>query len=540
MTESENTATHYFEEVDALVVGAGFSGMYMLHSLLALDLNVIVVDEANGVGGTWYWNRYPGARCDVESMEYSYSFSSELQQEWNWKDRYSTQTQILEYANHVADRFNLRKHIRFNSRLNSARYDEENNRWSIVTSNGITYSARFLIMATGTLSSINRPTFEGLDDFTGEWYMTGKWPHEPVSFSGKRVGIIGTGSSAVQTIPIIAKEARHLTVFQRTANYSIPASNRPLEEEEVREIKANYDSVRSRAKKNPTGIASRSMQDISAMEVSEEERNREYEKRWNDGGTNFMVAYNDIGVNAESNETAAEFVRSKIREIVKDQNTASLLSPTNAIGCKRLCADTNYYSAFNRSNVELIDVNETPIQRITKNGIETSSKAYDLDAIVFAIGFDAMTGALLAMDIVGRSQTHLRDKWSDGPSSFLGLCIEGFPNMFTITWPGSPSVLSNMMTSIEQHVEWIRDCIEYMTKEDKIEIEAQIDAERQWMDHVEDIASNTLRYSCNSWYLGDNVPGKKRVFMPYAGGIPKYRAFCDAVADSEYKDFSIK
>ncbi len=525
------------EDLDAVIIGAGFAGMYMLYRLRNLGLNVLAVDEATGVGGTWYWNRYPGARCDVESIEYSYSFSDELQQEWNWPDKFSVQPEILKYANHVADRFDLRPLIRFNSRVESVKYDDERSLWNVTTVQGDLYRAKYCIMATGTLSSVNEPKFEGVHSFKGEWYVTGRWPHESVDFSEKSVGIIGTGSSAVQAIPVIAKQARHLTVFQRTANYSIPARNRPLEEEEVVAAKGMYESIRKKARTSRAGIASTVIGEEGVMDVSEEERLEELEKRWAEGGTNFLAAYSDVGTNEESNEIIANFVRDKIREVVNDSETAELLAPTNTIGCKRLCADTDYYETYNRDNVTLLDVNKDPINRIVENGVQTKNKTHKFDVIIYAIGFDAMTGALLAMDIQGKSEVSLRDKWSDGPRTYLGLTSAGFPNMFTITGPGSPSVLSNMMTSIEQHVEWIADCIEHMEANFYNTIEPHEESENDWMDHIEEIASDTLRYSCNSWYVGANIPGKRRIFMPYAGGVDKYAEKCDEIVAAGYEGF---
>ena len=524
--------------VDVLIIGAGFAGMYMLHKLRANGMSVLVLEEANGVGGTWYWNRYPGARCDVESMEYSYSFSEDLQQEWEWSYRFSTQPEILEYANHVANRFDLKKDIRLDSRVQSMAYCDDD-KWSVKTVSGASYKSKYCVMATGTLSSVNEPKFTGINSFNGDSYVTGRWPQEPVDFTGKKVGIIGTGSSAVQAIPVIASEAEHLTVFQRTANYSIPARNRPLNTEEVSKIKLNYSSIRDKARNNRAGIASMEFGQESALDVEEYERRSEYEHRWEEGGTNFLSAYNDIGLDFDANKTASDFVKSKIHEVVKDAEMAKLLSPDNAIGCKRLCADTNYYETYNRGNVSLVDVNITPIERIVDKGVKTSEEVYEFDIIIFAIGFDAMTGALLAIDIKGRNGVNLKQKWSEGPRTFLGLCTEGFPNMFMITGPGSPSVLSNMMTSIEQHVDWVSDCMSYMTNNHWGVIEANLDSENQWMDHVEDVAAGTLRYSCNSWYVGANIPGKNRVFLPYAGGLPQYTETCNQVANNGYEGFSI-
>ena len=524
---------------DAVIVGSGFAGMYMLHKFNGLGLRSVVLEEASDVGGTWYWNRYPGARCDVESMEYSYSFSEELQQEWEWSYRYSTQPEILQYAGHVADRFSLRKHIRFNSRVKSAKYDEVASTWSIRTVDGDIYRGKYCIMATGTLSSVNTPKFEGLSDFQGEWYVTGRWPHEGVDFKNKNVGIIGTGSSAVQSIPVIAEDAASLTVFQRTANYSIPAHNRPLESEEVLEIKQNYSDIRARAKKNRAGIAGMEVGTEKAMDVDEEVRKSEYQRRWENEGTGFTAAYIDIGTDLMANETAASFVKEKIKEVVKDPIKAELLSPTNTIGCKRLCIDTNYFETYNNDHVHIVDVNKTPIKGLTRNGIETTEREYNFDIVVFAIGFDAMTGALLSIDIRGKDDVSLKEKWSEGPRTYLGLASEGFPNMFTITGPGSPSVLSNMMTSIEQHVDWIAGFVSHIEDRDKTTVEANKDDEDSWMDHVAEVADGTLRYSCNSWYVGANIPGKKRIFLPYAGGLPQYSDICDKVAAEGYSGFTI-
>ena len=526
-------------KLDVLIVGAGFGGMYMLFKLRELGLKALIVEAGKGVGGTWYWNRYPGARCDVESIEYSYSFSEELQQEWNWSSRYSTQGEILKYANHVADRFDLRKDIKFNQRVVSSVFKEDLNKWYISTSSGDNYLAQYCIMATGTLSSVKEISFNGLDSYKGDWYVTGNWPHQKIDFAGKKVGIIGTGSSAVQAIPVIAKDAKHLTVFQRTANYSIPAKNRKLTDQEVKKVKSNYSSIRDEAKNARAGIASTVYGTKNVFDVSDEERNREFQKKWDYGGTDFNSAFMDIGFDERANDEAANFVRSKIKEIVKAPATAELLSPKTTIACKRLCADTDYFETYNKSNVDLIDINKTPIESLTANGLITSKDQFSFDIIIFATGFDAMTGALTSIDIIGKNGVNLADKWKEGPKSYLGLCIEGFPNMFTITGPGSPSVLGNMMVAIEQHVEWIIDCIKHMNANDKKEIEAELTAENEWMDLVEIIASSTLRDTCNSWYVGANVPGKKRVFMPYAGGYQTYREKCDEIAKTNYEGFKI-
>ncbi len=440
--------------LDAVIVGAGFAGMYMLHRLRGAGLSARVLEAGSGVGGTWYWNRYPGARCDVESVQYSYQFDDALQQEWEWTERYAAQPEILRYANHVADRFDLRRDIEFSTRVKSAVFDEPSARWMVETDTGKRLSARFCIMATGCLSSPNLPEFKGRDSFKGERYHTGTWPHEEVDFTGKRVAVIGTGSSSVQSIPIIAAQASRLTVFQRTPNYSVPAHNAPLDPEYVRGVKASYPALRARAKQTMTGIDF-DYSDKAALETPHEERVREFERRWQHGGLWFLGSYKDLMVEQEANVTAADFVRAKIRDKVRDPKVAELLAPRNTIGCKRMCVDIGYYETFNRPNVELIDVSEEPIEAITPTGVRAHGREHEVDAIVFATGFDAMTGALDKIDIRGRGGLPLRQKWKEGPRAYLGLAVSGFPNMFTITGPGSPSVLTNMLPTIEQHVEWI-------------------------------------------------------------------------------------
>jgi cyclohexanone monooxygenase len=523
-------------DFDAVIVGAGFAGLYMLHRLRGMGFRARVFEAGSGVGGTWYWNRYPGARCDVESMQYSYQFSDELQQEWEWTERYAAQPEILRYANHVADRFNLRRDIQLNTRVKAATFDEEEECWVIETSDGARASARFCIMATGCLSSPNLPKFEGINRFEGERYHTGYWPHEAVDFTGKRVAIIGTGSSAVQSIPIIAKQAKHLFVFQRTPNYVVPAQNAPLDPEYVRAIKAGYAELRARAKETMTGIDF-DYSDQAALETPPEQRNREYERRWQHGGLWFLGAYKDLMVDQAANDTAAEFVRAKIREKVRDPAVAEALSPKNTIGCKRLCVDIGYFETFNQPNVTLVDVSQSPIEQITRQGIRANGEEYKVDAIVFATGFDAMTGALLKIDIRGRGGQTLKEKWSEGPRTYLGVAMAGFPNLFTITGPGSPSVLTNMLPTIEQHVEWVADILAHMRAHHLGLAEPSVEAEEDWGAHADEVAGRTLRYTCNSWYLGVNIPGKPRVFMPYIGGFPKYVQKCNEVAANGYDGF---
>jgi cyclohexanone monooxygenase len=524
------------QELDAVVVGAGFAGLYMLHRLRGLGLSVRVFEAGDGIGGTWYWNRYPGARCDIESLEYSYQFSDELQQEWEWSERYATQPEILRYLEHVADRFDLRRDIELGTRVVAARFDETPARWIVQTGKG-TVSARYCIMATGCLSSTNVPDLPGMDRFTGATHHTGRWPHAGVDFTGKRVGVVGTGSSAIQSIPLIAEQAAHLFVFQRTPNYSVPAHNRPLDPEEVRRVKSEYAAFRRRNAQQPFG-ANFPPNEYGALQVDAEERARAYEARWQQGGLGFITAFNDLALDRASNETAAAFVRDKIRDIVRDPVVAEKLTPKQVIGCKRLCVDTGYYATFNRPNVTLVDVAEAPIEEILPTGLRTAHEAYELDCIVFATGFDAMTGAVLAIDIRGEGGLPLRQKWSAGPRTYLGIGTAGFPNLFLITGPGSPSVLSNMVPSIEQHVNWITDCIAWLREHGKRQIDATRDAEDAWVAHVNEVAQTTLYPSCNSWYLGANVPGKPRVFMPYLG-FPPYVEKCNEVAAKGYEGFTV-
>ena len=534
MQEIEYRMNQNNEELDVIIVGAGFSGLYMLYKMRKMNLKALIIERASDAGGTWFWNRYPGARCDIESIEYSYSFSDELQQEWNWSNRYSDQSEILEYINYVVKKFNLKENIVFNTSVKSATFDENLKNW-VVETDSKSYSSKFCVMATGTLSSIKQPNFDGLENFKGDWYVTGEWPHEKLDFTSKKVAIIGTGSSAVQSIPVIAEEAKNLTVFQRSPNYTIPANNRPLTEKELSNAKSSYDQIREKAKYTRAGIGYNQFEERKLLDLSSEEIKKELNNRWKIGGQEiFTAGFTDVGVNVEANKIVADFVKSKIKEIVKDPNVAELLSPEDAIGCKRLCADTNYFETYNRENVELIDLNSNPINSITENGILTKNKEFKFDTIIFATGFDAMTGALQAIDITGKNGKKLKQVWKDGPKSFLGLLINGFPNLFTVTGPGSPSVLTNMMVAIEQHVEWISDCINFLSKSNLNEVEADELFQIEWMDHIEEVAKNTLRYTCNSWYVGANVPGKKRVFMPYAGGFGKYREKCDEIAENNY------
>ncbi|MSQ20636.1 MAG: NAD(P)/FAD-dependent oxidoreductase [Betaproteobacteria bacterium] len=524
--------------LDVVVVGAGFGGIYALYRLRQIGLKVRVFEAGSGVGGTWYWNRYPGARCDVESMQYSYQFSPELEQEWDWTEKYATQPEILRYANHVVDRFDLRRDIQFDTRVTAAHFDEQSNRWQVRTDKGDQVSAKFCLMATGCLSATNVPNINGLDSFKGSVYHTGQWPHEPVDFTGQRVAIIGTGSSAVQSIPIIAQQAKHLYVYQRTPNYAVPARNAPLAPEVKKAIKADYAGLRKRALEMPAGFAFE-FNPNSALEATPEERQREYEKRWTAGGLPFMGSFGDLLFNHEANATAAEFVRGKIHELVHDRAVADRLAPKTILGCKRLCVDSGYYETFNRPNVTLIDISGEPIEAITPAGVKVGGNETVVDALILATGFDAMTGTLLRIDIRGKDGLSLNEKWRAGPRTMLGLMTAGFPNLFTITGPGSPSVLAMMILAVEQHVNWVADCVAYMRKRGLARIEPTLDAEDKWVSHVNEVAAPNLRSTCSSWYVGANVPGKPCVFMPYIGGFPLYVRKCDEVVAKGYEGFSV-
>jgi len=527
--------------VDVAVIGAGFSGLYMLHKLRALGLTARVYEAGAGVGGTWYWNRYPGARVDIESQEYSYSFSEELENDWQWSERYAAQPELLRYLNHVAERFDLMRDIQLNTRVTAAIFDEKTDHWALATEHGERIVARFCVMATGCLSVTNDPNFPGQDSFKGETYHTGRWPHEGVDFTGKRVGVIGTGSSAIQSIPQIAKQADHVWVFQRTPNYSVPAHNGPLDPEVMKAWRANRAENRRLQRVSSGGFLSADPSERLALDVPEDERKRAFDDRWGRGGFSIGAAFADLSVDPQANATAAAYVAEKIKSIVKDQAVAETLTPKSyPFGTKRLCVDTGYYETFNRPNVTLVDVRAAPIETITPSGLRTSQEDYALDAIIFAIGFDAMTGALGRIDIRGRGGLALKDAWAEGPRTYLGLMVAGFPNLFTITGPGSPSVLSNMVVSIEQHVEWITDCIGYMSDHQLHVMEATPDAQDAWVSHVNEVADLTLYPQANSWYLGANVPGKPRVFMPYIGGVGAYREKCEQVAANGYEGFVLR
>ncbi len=530
-----NQARHF----DTIIVGAGFAGLYMLHRLREMGHHAIVLEKGSGVGGTWYWNRYPGARCDIASMEYSYQFDHELQQEWNWSEKYSPQPEILRYANHVADRFDLRPYIQFDSTVVAAVFDDDTNQWSVTTEDktGVPSiaSSTYLISATGCLSSPNKPQIKGTDQFGGRIYHTGEWPHEPVDFGNLNVAVIGTGSSAIQAIPVIAKQAANLTVFQRTANYAVPARNSELSVKQRNQIKADYPALREKAASTRNGHLTEPNSQ-SAMAVSEHERMEQFETRWSNGGLAFMGSFNDLTINEASNQTAADFVRNKIRETVDDPITAQQLLPSTMIGCKRLCVDSGYYETYNRPNVALVDINETPIESVEPNGIKIKGEVIELDAIVFATGYDAMTGSLIKLNVAGRNGVTLTERWRAGPETYMGIAMHEFPNFFTITGPGSPSVLTNMLPTIEQHVNLLSKLLLHAKQIKKTRIEAKLDAQTAWVQHVNAIASKTIYPGCNSWYLGANVPGKPRVFMPYVG-FPDYVKRCEEMVAANFQGF---
>jgi cyclohexanone monooxygenase len=529
-------------EVDAVVIGAGFAGMYMNYRLRdQMGLDVQVFEAGDDVGGTWYWNRYPGARCDSESYIYCYSFDKDLMQDWEWSGKYPEQPEILRYLNHVADRFDIRRNIKFETRVTAAHWDDASARWTVTTDQGDEVTARYLVTAVGCLSSGQVPNIPGIDSFEGDWYHTGAWPHEGVDFTGKRVGVIGTGSSGVQSIPVIAQQAGHLTVFQRTPQYAVPARHGTVDKAFLDDVKTRYDDIYEQCRWS-LGGQPYTLQDRSALSVSDEEREAIYEAGWQEGGFKFILStFNDISVDRRANDTASEFIRNKIRSIVRDPEVAEKLVPRDhPFTSKRALIDTNYFDTYNRDNVTLVDIRHAPIQEITPTGIRTEDGEYELDIIVFATGFDAMTGTFNKMDIEGREGRKLKEKWEHGPQTYLGVSTAGFPNLFMITGPGSPSVLSNMPVSIEQHVEWISDAIEHMRSSGLEVMEADEQAEVDWVAHVNEIASQTMFMLADSWYLGANIPGKPRVFMPYPGGVGPYRQKCDEVAAAGYEGFTLR
>ena len=529
------------DKIDAVVIGAGFSGLFMLYRLRQQGFSVKVLETGSGIGGTWFWNRYPGARCDIESMQYSYSFSDELQKEWKWSEVFASQAEILRYLNYVADKFDLRRDIQLNTRVTAAKFDEKYSHWEIQTEQGDRLLAKFCIMATGCLSAARVPDIKGLDSFKGNCYHTGRWPHEGVNFARRRVAVIGTGSSGIQSIPLIAEQASHVFVLQRTPNFSIPSHNRPLNSEDQHWWQSNYPEYRRQVLDTFGGFLAKGMKPSVSHDLTLDEELKICETYWQLGGLNFLLSFSDLLTNKKLNDIAAEFVRNKIRQVVKNSSVAEILIPSGyALGAKRLCVDTNYYQTFNRDNVTLVDLRKGSLDEITETGIRIKDRTYEVDDIVFATGFDAMTGALLKIDIRGRSGKMLRDKWTNGSRSYLGIMIADFPNLFTITGPGSPSVLSNMIPSIEQHVNWVTECLDNVRTHNYDTIEATIEAENAWVDHVNEVSEATLFSTVQSWYNGANIEGKPRNFMPYPGGLNIYRQKCNEVVANGYQGFSFR
>lgn len=528
------------KEVDAVILGAGFAGLYMLHQLKSKGFSTIVYETGDGVGGVWYWNRYPGARCDIESIYYNYTFSKELYEEWTWTSRFPEQEEILRYLNYVADRLKLRSNIQFNTRVKAAHFDEEQHKWLVHLNDGHQVIAKYFITGIGCLSAANVPKFQGLDQFSGKWYHTGHWPHEKVDFTGKRVGIIGTGSSGIQAIPVIAKEAKHLTVFQRTPQYTIPARNHLYDEDFIRETKGNFENLKHAMRNSVSGTPF-AYNHPSAIEDSEHHRQEVFEEAWAQGGFAFASTYKDLLTNEQSNEKAAAFIRSKIRETVQDPTVAEKLCPKYMYGTKRQVLDSDYFETYNRDNVLLVDVKESPILEITETGVQTANDHFELDIIIFATGYDGMTGPLFKIDIRGRNGVTLKDKWENGASvqTYLGLATANFPNLFMITGPESPSVLVNMPIAIEQHVEWIAQCIDYLREHDIDVMETNAEAEQAWSKHCREIANETLYVKGDSWYTGANIAEKPRSFLIYLGGFDYYTKCCQEVAQNNYEGFQL-
>ena len=527
-------------DVDVVVVGAGFSGLYLLYRLRKAGFSTRVFERGGDVGGTWYWNRYPGARCDVESLQYSYSFDEQLQQDWHWPEKFSAQPDILAYANHVADRFNLKKDIEFNIEVKASWFDEKLRTWKITTNTGEEINAQYFIMATGCISTTQIPNIKGLSDYVGNTFHTGDWPHEEVDFSGQSIAVIGTGSSGIQSIPVLAKQAKKLTVFQRTPNYSIPSQNEPMTKKYERSWKDVYSERRKEMRYSAHGSL-KDLNDVPALSVDEDQRQELYTKRWAIGGTGFLGSFNDLLTNADANYTAAEYVRQQIKRVVKDKETAEILCPRSyPIGTKRICIDTGYFETYNRENVKLVDISKKPIQRLVADGIIVDDQLYAFDSIIFATGFDAMTGSIFNVDIKGRGGLALKEKWNAGPKTYLGLMSASFPNLFMITGPGSPSVKSNMIMSIEQHVDLVIETLLSMRRKGLSVVEPELEAENKWVDHVQEVANKTLFPQANSWYMGANIPGKPRLFMPYIGGVGAYREICEEIVANNYRGFKFE
>ena len=538
MARPQNAAANEpIRQVDVVIIGAGFAGLYAIHKFRdEMGLEVQAYETGDGVGGTWYWNRYPGARCDSESFYYCFSFDHDLAQEWEWSGKYPEQPEIERYLNHVADRFDMRRSIALSTRVTSAHFDDVTHRWEVGTEHGDRVSARYVVSAVGCLSAANLPDIPGRDRFEGEFCHTARWPREGIDFTGKRVGLIGTGSTGIQATPVIAAQAEHLTIFQRTPNFTVPARHAAFAPEDQAAIKQDYEAIFQRTRESPAGFPYFPI-DRSTHDVPPEEREAILEGLWEEGGFKFLWGgFNDLTRDPDANEIASEFIRNKIRETVDDAETAELLCPKcHPYGSKRPPIDTDYYVTFNRDNVQLVDIKGCPIEEITPKGLRTQDAEYELDVLVFATGFDAMTGSLLKIDIEGSGGLRLAEAWADGPRTFLGLQVAGFPNLFTVTGPGSPSVLTNMPVAIEYHVNWIADCISHMLERGQTRVEATQDAQEHWVEHVAEVAQDSLMSQANSWYVGANIPGKPRVIAPYAGGQPLYKERCQAVVEAGYE-----
>lgn len=534
------------QRVDTIVIGAGFSGLYALHRLRELGVRARVLEMAGNVGGTWFFSRYPGARCDIESIEYSYSFSDEIQQEWVWTETMPRQPEVEAYLNFVADRLDLRSDIEFDTEVVAMAFDEDAAAWVVTTAAGESFVASFVVVASGILSAPLLPDIPGMDTFTGTSLYTSRWPKEGFDLGGERVGVIGTGSTGVQLIPVVARQAQHLYVFQRSAPYTLPWAVRAFEPGELDELKARYDEIRAAQRQHPVGAARLSAFSLMFEMIKRpplKSASREDELRAiEENGVMGALNWGDIFFDIEANQMAAKLYGDAVARIVKDPETAASLVPSHPFGCKRPIIDQGYYETFNRENVTLVDLSKGPIREVTPTGIRTGQRHYDLDAIIYATGFDAMTGALTRIDIRGRSDVCLRHIWAtDGPYSYLGLAVAGFPNLFMVQAPGSPSATTNFVAALEQHVEWITDCIANLRSAGYRTIEALPEAQREWIEHTTSLVAPTVLVhpTCNSWYNGGNVPGKKRMYMAYTAGIPEYRRRCDEVAADGYTGFKL-
>lgn len=535
---SQQTKTNQIPDFDVVGIGGGFSGLYLIHAFREAGFSVKTFETGEDVGGVWYWHRYPGLRCDVESIAYCYLFSKELYQEWTWSSRYPSQPEILRYLNYVADKFDLRKDIQFNKRITSAHYDEMNGNWRIYLDDDTSVTAKYFIPTVGGLSAaLNVPNFKGIDNFNGKWYHTGNWPKEKVDFKDQNVGVIGTGASGIQVIPQIAEQAEQLTVFQRTPQYTVPARDHALDPDYVQQIQSNFDEIKRQIRNSKTGDFKKHI-DKSALEATNEERLQEFEEGWRKGS---LPRYNDMFTNEESNETYGKFIRSKIADIVDNPEIAEKLMPNFLYGTKRIPLCTNYYETFNKDNVDLVDVKNAPIEEITPRGVRTSEQEYELDTLVFATGYDAVTGPLFKMDIRGRNGITLQDKWDDGGQikTYLGLSTTEFPNLFFVAGPETPAAFVNNIVVVETGIEWIVGCIKYLRKHNINMIEAKKEAEANWSKTVTDIAYSTLIPRTKSWWTGANISGKPESFPHYLGGFNNYRQICLDVANKNYEGFSL-